>query len=102
MPSGFLELGVLLHQLLQPEPRELYRNLGVFPISFSLVDGAFAIFWMTDFLSGAEAFLALGLLDDGLWQVELLPARRKQLGAIIDAVVAIAGVAGLGPICPLT
>src|SRR5207302_6462462 len=74
------------------------RNLGVFPISFSLVDGAFAIFWMTDFLSGAEAFLALGLLDDGLGQVELLPTRRKELGNIIDGVVALARVGGLGPL----
>src|ERR1700757_3072231 len=81
MCSGFFELGILLHQLLQPEPRELYRNLGVFPISFSLVDGALSVFRMPHFLAGAEA---------------LLPPRGKELGDVVDGVVALAGVGRLG------
>src|SRR5678815_3563110 len=38
------QLGILLHQLLQTEARELYRNLGIFTFSFALVHRAFAIF----------------------------------------------------------
>ena len=33
-----LQLGVLFYQLLQTEARELYRNLGIFTLSFALVD----------------------------------------------------------------
>src|SRR5215469_2825309 len=35
-----LQLGVLLHQLLQTEARELYGDLGVFPSSSPLRDSA--------------------------------------------------------------
>src|ERR1700757_3056820 len=93
--SGFFQLGILLHQLLQPEPWELYRNLGVFPISFALVDGALAVLGMFDLLAGAEAALALGFLDHGLGEVELLAARREKLGNVIDGVVALAGIGRL-------
>src|SRR6201994_1362612 len=96
MCSGFFELGILLHQLLQPEPRELYRNLGIFPISFSLEDGAFPVFRMTHLLPRTKAFLSFGLLDHGLGQTKLLSPRGKELGNVVDGVVAFAGVGGLG------
>ena len=96
MSSGFFQLGILLHQLLQPEPRELYRNLGVFPISFSLVDSALAVFRVADFLPRAEALLAFGFLDDCLRHIEFLAARGEELGDIVDRVVALAGVGRLG------
>src|SRR5579862_5167612 len=99
--SGFLQLPILLHQLLQPEPWELYRNLGVFPISFSLVDGSLTIFWMPDFLARPEAALAFGLFDNGLRQVELLPPRGKEFRNIVDGVVALAGIGRLGAFGPL-
>ena len=96
MSSGFFQLGILLHQLLQPEPRELYRNLGVFPISFSLVDSALAVFRMADFLSRTKALLAFGFLDDSFRHVEFLAARGEKLGDVVDGVVALAGVGRLG------
>src|SRR5205807_4493179 len=85
-----LQLRVLLHQLLQTEARELYRNLGIFPISLALVDGSFAIFGMPDLLSGAESAPAAGLLDRHLRQAELLPPRREEFGNVVDRVVCLA------------
>ena len=102
MPSGFLELGVLLHQLLQPEPRELYRNLGVFPIPFSLEDRAFAVFRVPHLLAGTESFLSLRLLHHRLGQIELLASGGEELCNIVDGVVALARVGGLGAFRPLT
>src|SRR5581483_173835 len=87
------QLRVLLHQLLQTETRELYRNLGIFPISFALIDRAFAIFWVANLLAGPEAFLAGGRLNRNLGQRELLPPRGKKLGNVVDRVVGLAGVA---------
>src|ERR1700746_1111446 len=87
--SGFFQLGILLHQLLQPEPWELYRNLGVFPISFSLIDGALAVFGMANFLPGAEAFFALRFLHSSFRKVELLSTRGEELRNIVDGVVAL-------------
>ena len=72
-----LQLGVLLHQLLQAEARKLYRNLGFFAFSFALIDGAFAIFRMADLLAGAESALAGGLFDGSFGTVNFLPRLAK-------------------------
>src|SRR3974390_2565042 len=82
-----LQLRIFLNQLLQSKPRKLYRNLGIFPIPFSLIDRTFAIFRMADLLAGAEAALAGGFLGSGLGEIELLATRREKLGYVLDRVV---------------
>src|SRR5277367_4485681 len=86
------QLGILLHQLLQTEARELYRNLGLFTVSFSLVDRPFAIFGMPHLLSGPESFLAFGLFDQRFQDVEFLSPRGKKLGNVVDGIVAASGI----------
>ena len=81
------QLRVLLYQLLQSEARELYRNLGIFTFSFALIDRAFAIFGMADFLPGAESFLALWLFYGHFGKAELLSPRGEELGNVVDGVV---------------
>ena len=76
--SDAFQLRILLHQLLQTEPRELYRNLGIFPFSFALVDGAFAIFRMANLLSRAEALLAFRLFDRQFGTLNFLPREAKK------------------------
>src|SRR5258706_15966590 len=71
------QLGVLLHQLLQTEARELYRNLGIFPISFALIDRSFAIFRVLDLLSGTKSALAGRLFDRQFRDVKFLSARGE-------------------------
>src|SRR5438045_9628848 len=44
--SRLLQLRVFLHQLLQSESRELYRNLDVFSFAFTLVHCSFHILRM--------------------------------------------------------
>src|SRR5437899_6430787 len=80
----FLQLRILLHQLLQSEARELYRNLGLLAFSFALIDRSFAIFWMPHFLPGTKSSPAFWLLNRQLGNGELLPARGKELGNVID------------------
>src|SRR6266852_8487637 len=87
-----LQLRILLHQLLQTEARELYRNLGIFTFSFALVDGAFAIFRMANFLSRAEALSAFGLFDRQFGDAELLASRGEKVGNVLNRVVGLAGV----------
>src|ERR1039458_10073727 len=84
-----LQLRVPLHQLLQTEARKLYRNLGVFPISFALIDGPFPIFRVLDLLSGMESPPAFGLLGRHFRNLELLAPRSKELGNVVDGVVAL-------------
>src|SRR5450631_2609709 len=62
-----LELRVALHQFLQTEARELYRNLGVFPIPFALIDRSFSVFRMLDFLARTESASAGRLLGHQFW-----------------------------------
>src|SRR5882757_2554295 len=81
------QLRVLLHQLLQTEARELYRNLCIFPISFALIDRPFAVFRMLDLLSGTKSALARGLFHRQLRDMELLAAGGKKLGNVVDGVV---------------
>src|SRR5262249_48022663 len=82
--SRFLQLGVLLHQLLQTKSRELYRNLGLFPISFALVDGSLAVFGMANLLARPKALLAGRRLNRHLGQGKFLSPRGEELGDILD------------------
>src|SRR5262252_8004604 len=84
-----LQLGVLFHQLLQTETRELYRNLRLFPISFPLIDSTLAVFGVADFLAGEESFLAFRLFDREFGQIELLAPRGEELGDVVDGVVSL-------------
>jgi hypothetical protein len=95
--SGSLQLGILLHQLLQAEARELYRNLGFFAFSFAQVDRAFAIFRVTDFLAGAESALAGRLFDGRFRNGKLLAAAGEELGDVLDGVVGAGRGCGLLP-----
>src|SRR5215469_14564510 len=81
------QLRVLLHQLLQAEPRKLYRNLGFFTLSFPPVDGALAVFRMADLLTGAKAAPARGRLHWNLRHAEFLAARGEELGDVLDRVI---------------
>src|SRR3954468_12186247 len=85
--SGFLQLGVFLHQLLQAEAWKLYRNLGFFAFSFALVDGSFAIFRVPHSLSRTESSLTGRLLDRRFRNAELLPAAGEEFGDVFDRVV---------------
>ena len=77
--QALLQLRVLLDQLLQSEPRELYRNLGVFPISFSLVDRALAIFRMANALARAETTSSPWALRPAVFgRVNFLPREAKK------------------------
>src|SRR3954452_1450865 len=90
--SGFLQLGVLLHQLLQPEAWKLYRNLGFFAFSFPLVDGSLAVFGMADALSGTESALAFWLFDrSGFGNAELCASAGEEFGDVLDRVVGVRG-----------
>src|SRR5437868_4205544 len=71
---NLLQLRVLFYQLLQAEARELYRNLGVFTVSFTLIDGSFAILWVTYFLSRPETFSPFGFFHRHFGKTELLPS----------------------------
>src|SRR6267143_2816259 len=85
--SSPLQLGILLHQLLQPEARKLYRNLGFFALSFALVDGSISVFGMADFLAGTKAALASGLFHRRFRDSELFATRGEELGDVLDRVV---------------
>src|SRR5438093_8030954 len=71
---NLLQLSVLFYQLLQAEARELYRNLGIFTVSFTLIDGPFAILWVTYFLSRPETFSPFGFFHRHFGKTELLPS----------------------------
>src|SRR5438876_7585636 len=86
--SSLLQLRILLHQLLQTEARELYRNLRVFPIPLALIDRPFAVFRMLDLLPRTKSALAGGRFDRQLWELELFPARGKKLSNVVDRIVA--------------
>src|SRR5580658_5065584 len=95
MDSSPLQLGILFHQLLQAEARKLYSNLGFFAFSFALVDRPLAIFGMPNLLARPESALAGGLFDRRFWHTELLPARGKELGNVLDGVVGLGRSRGL-------
>src|ERR1019366_6557404 len=95
--SGPFELGILLHQLLLSEARELYRNLSFFAFSFALVDRSFAILGVADLLPRAESALAGGLFDGCLGDGELLAAAGEEFGDVLDRVVRAGWGRGLLP-----
>src|SRR5256885_12913865 len=71
---NLFQLRVLLYQLLQAEARELYRNLGIFTVSFTLVDGPFAILWVTYLLPRSETFFTFGFFHWHFGETELFPS----------------------------
>src|ERR1700736_4278668 len=85
--SSPLQLGILLHQLLQAEARKFVRNLGFFALPFALVDGSFSVFGMPDFLAGTKTALASGLFYWRFRDSELFAARGEDLGDVLDRVV---------------
>src|SRR6266704_1165047 len=87
-----LQMRVLLHQLLQSESRELYRNLSGFSFTLSTIDDSFAILRVFHPLSGPESMAACGLLHRYLGAVELLTTRSKKVGNIVDRIVFGAGI----------
>ena len=101
------ELGVFLDQFLQAESMKLYRNLGVIPIALAMIDDSFAVFRMADavsleqsrgprqsrgWIAGVESAACGGRLRRGLGAGELLTARGKEVGDVVDGVVGRAGV----------
>src|SRR5436305_5026642 len=86
--SGFLQLGILLHQLLQAEAWKLYRNLGFFAFSLALVDRSFAVFRMTYSLPRTESALTGRRFHRRRFRdAELLAAAGEELGNVLDGVV---------------
>src|SRR5262249_4804136 len=78
---------VLFHQLFQSESRKLYRNLGIFSLSFAPINNALAVFRVFHTLSGAEGVAACGFLHGHLRTIELLATRSKELRDVVDRVV---------------
>src|SRR5579864_8504421 len=96
--SGSFQLGVLLHQLLQAEARELYRNLRFFAFSLALVNRTLAILGMPNPLSGAKSALTRGLFDRRFRDGKLLAAAGEELRDVLNRVVQAARGRGLrGP-----
>src|SRR5215831_2570539 len=89
--SGSLQLGILLHQLLQSEAWKLYRNLGFFAFSFTLVHRALAIFGMSNSLPRTESALARRPFDWRPRQSEFLASTGEKLRDIFDRVVGAGG-----------
>src|SRR5579872_3480119 len=88
MRSASLQLGILLHQLLQAEAWKLYRNLGFFAFPFALIDRALAIFWMADSLAGTESAFACRFFDRScLGHGELLAAAGEEFGNVLNRIV---------------
>src|SRR3954452_6919664 len=86
--SGFLQLGILLHQLLQPEAWKLYRNLRFFAFSFALVDGSLAVFGMADALSGTKSALAFEFFDrSGFGNAEFFASAGEKFRDVFNRVV---------------
>ena len=56
--SDSLQLSELLHKLFYAEPRKLYRNLCVFPVTFAFENNPFSIFRMPNALSAAKTSFA--------------------------------------------
>src|ERR1700681_4372968 len=81
------QLGIALDKLLQTEARELYRKLGIFPISFALIHRSFPVFRVLDLLTGAESAPACGSFRLQFRNGKLLPARGEEFCNIVDRVV---------------
>src|SRR4249920_4091353 len=95
--SCSLQMRVLFHQLFQSESWKLYRNLGVFSLTFATIHHALAIFRVFHALAGTERAAARGLLHWNLRTVELLAPRGKKFGNVVDGIVLGAGIAAVRP-----
>src|SRR5579872_56242 len=92
MRSASLQLGILLHQLLQAEAWKLYRNLGFFAFSFALIDRSLAVFRMSHLLSREEPALSRRLFDRlCLGNAELLASAGEKFRDVFDRVVGLRG-----------
>src|SRR5215471_14514256 len=81
------QLSVLFHQFFQPESWKLYSNLGVFSLSFTLVDSALTIFGMLDPLAGPECPAASCLLYGDLRPRKFLSTRSKEFRNIFNRII---------------
>lgn len=82
--SDSLQMGELLHKLFNAEPRKLYRNLRVFPVTFAFENDTLTIFRVSNALAAAKACFAgrLGHRDLRSWK--LLSARCEKLRDVVD------------------
>src|SRR5438128_3973264 len=87
-----LQLRILLHQLFQPEARELYRNLSFFAFPFALIDCPFTVFRMLHPLPRPESAPSFRLFDRQPGHAEFLPARSKEFCDVVDRVVGLARI----------
>src|SRR5579864_2691258 len=86
--SGSLQLGILLHQLLQAEAWKLYSNLGFFAFSFALIHRSITVLRMPHSLSRTKAALARGFFDGRRFRHrELLAPAGEELGNVLNRVV---------------
>src|SRR5690242_8489509 len=98
--SRSLQMRVLFYQLFQSESWKLYRNLGVFSLTFAPVDHSLAIFRVFHALAGTKRAAARGLFHRKLRPVELLASRSKEFGNVVYGIVlgtGIPAVTRLGP-----
>ena len=56
--SDSLQLSELLHKFFNAEPRKLYRNLCIFPVTFAFEDNSFSIFRVSNALAAAKTGFA--------------------------------------------
>src|SRR5579864_1007312 len=86
--SGSLQLGILLHQLLQAEAWKLYSNLGFFAFSFALIHRSLTVLRMPHSLSRTKAAFARRFLDGRRFRRrELLAPASEELGNVFDRIV---------------
>src|SRR5437660_9528596 len=78
------QLRVLFYQLLQPEARELYRNLGLCTLTLPLIDQSFAILRVAHFLARTEPSAPTGLLNRHFVNFEFPAPRGEELGNVIN------------------
>src|SRR6478609_9518042 len=98
--SCSLQMRVLFYQLFQSESWKLYRNLGVFSLTFTPVDHSLAIFRVFHALSGTKRATARRLLHGNLRPVELLAPRGKKFRDVVDGIVLGAGIAAIARLGP--
>lgn len=87
--SNALQLRKLFHQFFYAEPMKLYRNLCMFPFSFSLKDNAFPIFRVAHSLSAAKAGFASRLWNGQFGPRDLLSSGAEKLRNVVDGTAAL-------------
>src|SRR6185437_218336 len=88
------QLRKFFHQFFYTEPRKLYRNFRVFPVSFAPEDHPFAILWMSHTLPAAKSCFAGRLFHRQLRARKLLSARAKKLRDVVDGTAALSARGG--------